>query len=165
MWEFIKENLEVIFSGIGVLIIASLWKSFLVGLKQLLRYFRIHRVPIYIKINSTELPRGSQYKLLIVKRGGFPDEKDGLNKELTFKNVDYRGTYRVKVNCLKRHGFIFKCLLDYGNLSFSLVKSKLEKEGFTDISKAKGMPQRVFFILPEYPTHKERYLNNQFLPS
>lgn len=165
MREFIKENLELIFGGIGIVIIASVWKFIIIAFKYLKTFLKTHKVPIYIQINSSELPRGSQYKLLVVKRGGFTEKEKATNEELTFKNMDYRGTFRVKVTCLKRHGFVFKCLLDYGDLPFSLVEQELEKEGFINISKASGMPQRVFFILPEYPTIKEKYLNNQFLPS
>lgn len=66
---------------------------------------------------------------------------------------------------MKRHGFIFKCFVDYENLPYSKVKEELEKVGFMDVSKADGIAQRAFFILPEYNVIRERFINNEFLPS
>ena len=165
MWNWIVDNKEWVLSGVGVAIFLAVAKIFSSALENLWLLLKTHWVPIYIQVNSHFLPSGPRFGLLHVERGGHPKSKTEINVERRFKRVDYKGTLRVRVPCVRRHGFVFTCFVDYGDLPFTKVKRELENEGFTDVSKADGMSQRAFFILLEYGKIQKRFLNNEFLPS
>ena len=167
MWEWVNDNREWVLSGIGVAVILTVSKYLSLLFKNARMVLKTHWVPIYIQVNSYYLPTFTGFSLLHVRRGGYATNRAEINVEKKFKRVDYKGTLRVRVPCIRRHGFTFKCFVDYGDLPFTEVKRELERQGFTDVSKASGMNHRAFFILPEYGKVKvkKRFLNNEFLPS
>ncbi len=94
------------------------------------------------------------------------EKNQTLNRERRFHPVSDRGTFEARVRYRRRHGFTFKCFVDYAPLTYDEVRILLSNAGFTEVSKGEGKPNRAWFLLPEYPPIEDgRFVNNAFLPS
>ncbi len=90
------------------------------------------------------------------------------NKVLPFKPIDRRGHITCKVRYMRDTGFQFKCFVDHPTISSDHVISALEDAGYLSPSEGQGKRNRIWFILPDYPTCKTvdepPFVNNFFYP-
>ncbi|MCP4594790.1 MAG: hypothetical protein GY842_29005 [bacterium] len=165
MMDLLIDNMEWIFSGLGVVVAAALARYFakLVRGKAGKRTARILiKVPLGLTGSDME------FGLLHVRDGKDDVEDRGplLNKTKSFKAVDERGTLAARIKYSKRLGFQFKCFVDHPGMDFAEVKGILKKAGFPAVEKGGGKQQRAWFLHPDYPTCKtvDQITNNFFYP-
>ena len=122
-------------------------------------------VRIHTQVDPELLTGVTGFGMLVVRLGGSAKNQT-LNREIRFHPVSDRGTLEARVRCRHRHGFTFKCFVDYAPLTYDEARILLSNAGFTKISKGEGKPNRAWFLLPEYPPSRDgRFVNNEFLPS
>jgi hypothetical protein len=124
---------------------------------------------IVIRLGEDIQKLNPRFGLLHV-RDGKDELKDAgplLNQEIEFRAVDRRGTFEAVVKFSKRLGFQFKCFVDHGEHGYEQIEALLKDNKFTEISKGEGKRNRIWFILPEYPTYKtfDGFINNYYYPA
>ncbi len=155
---FYQKLLPLLLPIIGSVFLAPLF----LFLRDKFTEFLNHKVArIKIRVSDPLIKSQVKFGLLKVRE----NSEEVINKEYKFVPDNSENTLHADVNYNKKTGFVFKCFAVCNeNISHERLIAELKKLGYPRVSERANHHGRVWFILPDYPTKKRKFLNNVYMP-
>jgi len=152
----------------GIIAAAIIIPLLSVAMKRIIHWFKTDKTEILLNVPEKALNTGTKFGLLHVRDGKdeVSDRGELSNKIHWFKKVDQQGNLKISMRYTRNLGFQFKCFADYKEISFGQLKEMLEEKGYLHVTRGEGKAERIWFILPDYPSCKtlDKIENNFIYP-